>query len=178
MKNLSRTPIALSVLSIVLLYVCTSATRFTSKESLPANADLQGTWTYNEQKSKQTQNFRIAPLKLKIASEANGIAIERTIPGFNGGENMVSTDHLTFDGKESESTVYGTMKKKSTAAWSADGKQLIVNGSLMFDQNGTQTEFKSVEKFSLSEDGKTLTINYSSASFANLDGTFVYDKAN
>ena len=144
-----------------------------------ANADLKGEWIYNQQKSTQQQgNFRISPLKLKITPETNGIAIERTTAGFNGGENMVSTDHLTFDGKEAESTVYGMMKKKSTAIWSADGKQLTVNASIMFDRNGTQTEFKSTEVFSISDDGKALTINYSTASFAAMEGTFVYDKTN
>jgi hypothetical protein len=163
----------------MLVYMSLAASYVVPKRSLWANADLKGEWTYNEQKSKQGQaTFRVAPLKLKITNEANGLAIERTTMGFNGGENMISTEHLTLDGKETESTVFGVMKKKSAATWSADGKQLTVNASMVFDRNGTSTEFKSVEVYSVSDDGKTLTIQYSSPSFATVDGMFVYDRVN
>lgn len=161
-----------AALSIAAVYVCIAATHL-------AGIDLKGEWTYNAQKSKPgSSQYPIAPLKLKITTEANGIAVERTTAGFNGGENMVSTDHLTFDGKVSENTAFGNSKKKSTVVWSADGKQLTVTASILFDQNGTQREFKSTEIYSLSEDGKVLTMNFASQSFEGLDGTFAYDKTN
>jgi hypothetical protein len=161
-----------TALSLGLIYVCIAATHL-------AGVDLKGEWTYSAQKSKPgSSQYPIAPLKLKITTEANGIAIERTTAGFNGGENMVSTDHLTFDGKVTENTAFGNSKKKSTAVWSADGKQLTVTASIMFDQNGTQREFKSTEIYSLSEDGKVLTMNFASQSFEGLDGIFAYDKTN
>ncbi len=171
LKTSVRTYLA-TAFSVAVLYVCIAAT-------LAAGVDLKGDWVYNAQKSKPgSSQYPIAPLKLKITTEANGIAIERTTAGFNGGENMVSTDHLTFDGKVSENTAFGNSKKKSTAVWSADGKQLTVTASILFDQNGTQREFKSTEVYSLSADAKVLTMNFASQSFEGLDGTFAYDKVN
>lgn len=141
-----------------------------------ANADFKGNWTYNEQKSKLAEGrFRMNASKLKVNGEGDALVIERTSASPNG-DNIVATEKLTFDGKTSESTAFGSSIKKSTATWSADGQLMTINSSIFFERDGNSTEIKIVEIWKL-VDAKTLSIEYTTTSpRGTTTNTFAYDK--
>lgn len=140
-------------------------------------ADFKGEWAFNEKKSKLAEgNFRMNTSKLKVTQDAASLGVERTSASPNG-EELVTTEKLTFDGKESESTVFNDSKKKSTAAWSSDGEALTVTANTHFEFNGNGIDIKSVEVWKLSEGGKTLSIATTTTSpRGTTENTFVYDK--
>ncbi|MDB5191385.1 MAG: hypothetical protein JWQ96_948 [Segetibacter sp.] len=142
-----------------------------------ANANFSGDYTLNEGKSTLGQfGARMSAKKLKVDGQAESMTVTRTITGQNG--DNTTTEKLTFDGKPSESTVFGNNKKYSTAKWSEDGQTLTVNSSMTFERNGEKMEFKATEVWKLAEDGKTLTIETTSTSSRGTNTTkLVYDKA-
>lgn len=113
---------------------------------------------------------------MKVTQEGEGLAIERTSAGQNG-DNIVYAEKLNFDGKPSESTVFGTSKKKSTVAWSADGQQMTVNSSIAFERDGNTTEITIIEVWKLLDGGKSLSVeNTTTSPRGTSTNTFVYDK--
>jgi hypothetical protein len=142
------------------------------------NADFKGEWTFNEQKSKLAEGrFRMNAKKIKVTQDADGISIDRTNAAPQGGEDVTTNEKVTFDGKTAESTVFGGSKKKSTAAWSADGNQLTINSTIVFERDGNSFEIKVAEVWKLADGGKTLSIDYTTTSQRGTsNNTFVYDK--
>jgi hypothetical protein len=138
-------------------------------------ADFTGTWTLNESKSTIGEGrFRLSTM---IVAKQDGInlELERTRTGRDG-QPVTQTEKLTLDGKEilSEGENRTT---KTTAAWSEDGKSLIISSTMTFTREGQTTEVKSQETWNLSDDGKTLTIQYHSSSpRGERNDVLVYDK--
>jgi hypothetical protein len=86
------------------------------------------------------------------------------------GEMEYSSTYST-DGKETSNT-FGPMETKSTAAW--EGEVLVVNTKL--DVNGS--EVKLIQKWTLSEDGKTLRqATHVVSPQGEFDMVSVYEKA-
>jgi hypothetical protein len=86
-------------------------------------------------------------------------------------------EKLTFDDKESESAAFGNNKKKSKAKWSDDGKTLTIKSTITFDRNGETMEIKGTEKWTLLDDGKTLSIESETFSSRGTNNTkLIYDK--
>lgn len=160
--------------NIVLFFPVLMFMAFTG--GIAANTDFSGEWKLNESKSNLGQ-FGRAAKTLKIEGNVESVAIQRVSTN-QAGEEMTSSEKLTFDDKESESTVFGTAKKKSKAKWSDDGKKLTVKSTIAFERNGETMEIKTTEVWSLSDDGKTLTIESTSESARGTNSTkLVYDKA-
>ncbi|MEO5998515.1 MAG: hypothetical protein ABIN89_17290 [Chitinophagaceae bacterium] len=159
------------ILAFSLTSICSAAA------IIIATADFKGEWTFNEQKSKLAEGrFRMNAQKIKVTQDGDALSIERTSTSQNG-DNLVSTEKLTFDGKTSESTAFGSSKKKSTASWSADGQQMTINSTIVFERDGNSTEIKIVEVWKLITDGKSLSVDYTSTSARGTSSnTFVYDK--
>ncbi|MEO6914767.1 MAG: hypothetical protein ABI151_03180 [Chitinophagaceae bacterium] len=149
----------------------------TSATILYYNADFKGEWTFNEKKSKLGEGrFRMNASKLKVTQDGDALGIERTNASPNG-ETIVSPEKITFDGKASESTVFGNAKKTSTGSWSSDGQSMTINSTILFDFNGNSMEVKGVEVWKLLDDGKTLSIATTTTSQrGTVENTFVYDK--
>lgn len=143
-----------------------------------ANADFKGNWNYNESKSKLAEGrFRMNAQKIKVSAEGDAMDIERTSASPQG-DNVVTSEKLTFDGKTTESTVFGSSKKKSTAAWSSDGQSMTITSTIAFERDGNTTEIKTVEIWKLTDGGKSLSIESTSTSPRGTNvNTFVYDKA-
>ena len=121
--------------------------------------DFSGTWKLNENKSELGQfGARGVASKIVIEQKADAISFARNSTGFQG-EELSSTETMTFDGKESESLVFGTSKKKSTLKWSADGKEMVITSNIAFEMQGQTLDISSVENWTLGADGKTLTIS-------------------
>lgn len=148
------------VLFLIAGFICLSSTAAV----LFAHADLSGEWKLNEQKSELGQfGGRMAARKLKVSSQVDTISIDRTSVTPNGEERTVS-EKLTFDGKETETTVFGNNKRKSTAKWAADGQSLNINSVMVFDRNGEQMEIKVAETWKLIENGQVLSVESTSTS--------------
>lgn len=161
----------LLIMSMSLLLIGTTAAFVLTK------ADFKGDWTFNEGKSKLGEGrFRMAPAKLKVSNEGENVTIERTSNTPNG-ETATSTEKLTFDGKAAESTVFGGAKKSSVGAWTANGEEMTINSTIIFERDGQSFEIKTTEVWKLLDGGKTLSIDYTSVSQRGTSNqTFVYDK--
>ncbi|TDH26462.1 hypothetical protein EXU57_10215 [Segetibacter sp. 3557_3] len=159
-----------------------SAVAFTTMSSFEAprlaTPDFSGEWKLNETKSELGQfGARMASRTMKITLENEGFNFEKA--GSNPqGEALTMKDRLTFDGKETESTVFGNTKKKSTAKWAEDGQTLNVNSVILLEMNGESTEIKLTETYKLSSDGQSLVLDSkSSSSFGENAMKLVYEKA-
>ncbi len=140
------------------------------------HANFSGDWSLNEGKSDLGQFGPYAPRKIKVEQKDDAITISKTAPSFTG-EDVTTTETLSFDGKETESTVFGTSKRKASAKWSDDGKTLTITYDLMLDFNGQTTEIKGTETWALADSGKTLASqNNSSSSFGDIAAKGVYEK--
>jgi hypothetical protein len=144
--------------------------------SMPARTNFAGQWKLNEGKSELGEFSGFAAKSVKIDQKEDAITITQ-VNSFNG-EEMTRTETLTFDGKETESTGgFGNAKRKSTAKWSDDGKVLTISFVLKLEMNGESNELKGTEKYSLSDDGKTLTLQSNSAGpMGDISSKAVYDK--
>lgn len=139
-----------------------------------AKANFAGVWTINAAKSTQPQgNFRAAK-QLTVTQEGINFGIARVRTGRDGAENT-STDKITLDGKESINTT-DRGSSKSVATWSADGKTLTILTTRSFNRNGTATEMKSSETWSLSDAATLSILSVSPSQNGERKATLVYDK--
>jgi hypothetical protein len=148
---------------------------------MPEKSKFGGSWKLNESKSELGEfGGRFSPKKIKVEQKDDAITIAKTVPGFNGGEDQVRTETLTFDGKATESTNtggFGTSKRKATIKWSADEKSFVITQTTVFEGQDGPIEINGTETWTLGADGKTLTAQTNSTS---PQGEFtvkaVYDK--
>lgn len=142
----------------------------------PDRTNYSGKWILNEGKSELGNFGRFAARTINIEQKEDAITIAKTATSFNGDE-VTSTETLTYDGKEAESTVFGSSKKKSVAKWSDDGKTLSVSYTIFFERDGQSFEIKGTETWQLGDDGKSLTLSTVSTSPQGERSTkAVYDK--
>jgi len=140
------------------------------------NVSFSGEWSLNEGKSDMGQFANIVPKKIKVEQKDDAISITRNSTGFNG-EDVSQSETLTFDGKESESTVFGTSKRKAMTKWSDDGQTLTITFNLALDFNGELTEVTGSEVWTLADGGKTFIVNSNStSSFGDNSFKGVYEK--
>ena len=133
--------------------------------------NFSGDWALNESKSEMGQYANIVPKKIKVDQKNDSITISKTATSFTG-EDYTVTETLSFDGKETQSTVPpGSSTRKASAKWSDDGQILTITYTLMLDFNGQTTEIKGTETWTPGDGGKTISVqNSSSSSFG--DNTF------
>jgi hypothetical protein len=129
----------------------------------PERVNLSGTWNLNESKSELGNFVRFTTRKIKVEQKDDAIIISKTSPS-RSGEDVTTIETLSFDGKESESTVFGSSKKKSTAKWSEDGKSFNVNYTIALERNGETNNINGTETWTLTNDGKSLSLQTVSAS--------------
>ena len=170
MKNLITKITGLFTLTAAIL-LFGSATAFAQK------ANFTGTWKYNTEKSVASENgFRMSPSKITVVQDELKINAEKVMAGRDG-EDMITKDIITLDGKECENVAFQEMKKKSIATWSADGKVLTIGSSMNFDNNGETMTFKWSESWTLGADGNTLLFeNVSRMGENEVKEKSVYDK--
>lgn len=138
--------------------------------------DFSGVWKLNESKSTIGEGrFRLSP-GLVVRHDGNNLEIERTRVGREGQE-IKSTENLTLDGKEvvNEGENRST---KTTANWSEDGRNVVIASIMTISREGQTMEIKNRETWQLSDDGKTLTIQFNSSSpRGERNDNLVYDKS-
>lgn len=147
----------------------------TSSRSI-AQTNFSGTWTLNQEKSNLGDlPFRIASDKIVIEQGKNDVTMRRTGQGPMG--TVETNEKFTFDGKECENQFFGNNKKTSVATW-PDKKVLNIKSKASFvTEDGQPMDITIDENYSLSDDGKTLTIAYgSTSSFGDIKQTQVYTK--
>jgi hypothetical protein len=115
-----------------------------------AKPNFTGAWKVNSSKSDFGQ-FPGGNMTAKIAHEDPKLKSTITQEGPQGEFTMEST--YTTDGKESTNEGFGGAPMKAVAKW--DGDILNIESKGQFGDN----EFTMVDKYELSADGKTLTIN-------------------
>jgi hypothetical protein len=167
MKIISRSWLALPLLAAVF--------SFTAPQ--PAATDFSGNWKLNEGKSELGQfGTRGSASKIEIKQTGNDVSITRHSTGFDGNE-QTTTENLTADGKEVTSTVFGTAQRKATMKWADDQKSFSVTTSTSMERGGQSFSFDGKEVWSLSADGKTLTLqNTVTTPQGEFSTKAVYDK--
>ena len=137
--------------------------------------NFAGTWTLDKSKS-QGLDQRMAnaeSVSCVITQDDKSLSIEWKVtggqppaggapggPGGGGGAGRgpAGPQTYTLDGKEATAEAMGGTNT-TKATWSSDGKTLELSSVRAGNFNGQDFKFTSVDKLSLSEDGKTLTIN-------------------
>lgn len=146
-----------------------------SNSRAAADINFSGNWTLNESKSNVGEGrFRMSP-KMTVKQEGNSLVVDR-VRSDRDGQERTMTDEYTLDGKqtvdESENRTV-----KSTAAWSADGNSLVIKSETTMSRQGQTFEMSGTETWSLSADGKILTVKSASSSqMGDRTVTLVYDK--
>jgi hypothetical protein len=83
---------------------------------------------------------------------------------------------FSLDGKEATAEVQGGTNT-TKATWSSDGKTLELSSVRAGSRNGTDFKFTTIQKLSLSGDGKVLTANvHSEGRGGPTDSTLVFNK--
>jgi hypothetical protein len=169
MKKLQLKP-ALVAFSLMLVILISVAATF-------LKADFSGEWVLDQQKSSLGEmGGRMASTKLKVTQENTIITIVRTSNGQMG--EVVTTDKLTFDGKESASVGGREGSTRKAALKLADDKNtMTVSSVTVLSFNGNSFEINSKENWSLSADSKTLTIDAEATTQMGVTQTkLVYNK--
>jgi hypothetical protein len=138
--------------------------------------NFSGTWSLNEGKSVFGEYGRFwAPEKLIIVQKGKKLSMEKFSTGPSGEEfNII--ENYTLNGKECENTIFEQSKKKSTATWSDDKKNLVINSILNLQWEDQEMEVKVDETYGLEDDGNSLVIqSVSSSSYGEMKVTYVYD---
>ncbi|MBL7744596.1 MAG: hypothetical protein JNN00_14090 [Chitinophagaceae bacterium] len=159
------------------LAACIVAAAFLfSFTTIADKAIFAGSWTLNESKSELGNFGRFAARKIKVEQKEDAITISKTSAS-PGGDDVTTTETLTFDGKTSETTVFGGSKKKSVAKWSEDGKTLSITYTIAFERNGQTFDINGTETWTLADEGKSLSVQTVSSSPQGERTTkAVYDK--
>lgn len=157
---------------VLFAMVCFAAAAF-------AGTDFTGTWTLDKAKSELPDpgqgrgpgGFNAS--MMVVTQDAASITVERTSTGRDGQERKTTTK-LTPDGKVvTETNDRGATDTK--ASW--DGATLVVDTVRKFEREGETFEMKRSEKWTLSADGKELTVAFTqSSSRGDSAGKAVYTK--
>jgi hypothetical protein len=126
--------------------------------------DFSGVWKMNREKSKFLAMENIRDIVSKIEHKEPNVSIFTTIIGVDGDQTFEAK--YTTDGKET-TVKLPSGSVKATAKW--EGDALTVEGKA--------EEFNVRGKYTLSADGKTLTIaNRLSTPNGDVDGITVFEK--
>ncbi len=144
-----------------------------------AAVNFSGEWELDRSKSNLPEGGQgrgpgaFVASKMTVTQDANTLTMERTMPGRDGGERKMTTT-TTLDGKVTKtSNERGESEVK--AVW--ENETLVVETHRKFE--GPMGSFESTrkEKWTLSADGKTLTIEFTqSTPRGETNGKAVYLK--
>jgi hypothetical protein len=138
--------------------------------------DFSGTWLLNNDKSVLGDGGRRWNAgKLIVAQAPNKLSIKRVVTRDDGQEN-ITTDTFTLDGKECNNSTENRTKK-STVTWSKDSTSLNFSTKSSFERNGETMESTGTEIWKLAEKGAVLSIDFASTSSrGERKGAYIYDK--
>jgi hypothetical protein len=142
-----------------------------------AQTNFSGEWMLNDDKSDFGEGrFRRAASRLTVQQEGINMSIKRVSRG-QSGEDFVTEEKFTLDGKECENTTFGDRVRTSVATWSEGGTVLTITSTMVFEREGEQMEMKSSEAWKLVEEGIALEITSTSSSpRGEMKQIYGYDK--
>ena len=144
--------------------------------SLSAQPDFSGSWALNESKSTLGDGPRMSVTSMTVNQEENLMSVDLVQPSWDGGE-MKRSEKYTLDGKESVNEGMMGSSVKTITSWSEDKKELRFAKTIAFDMNGETMEMKLNDAWTLSGDGKTLTVKSTMISdMGETNLVLVYDK--
>lgn len=142
---------------------------FTAAAAFAAAPDFSGNWKLNGSKSDFGQFPAPSSLTQKITHAEPKLTVETNMSTDNG--DMQFSANYTTDGKESTNQGFGGSEMKSTANW--DGATLVIETKGAFGDNA----FSMKDKWSLSDDGKTLTVlRHFSGGMGDVDQKLLFEK--
>jgi hypothetical protein len=132
--------------------------------------NFSGNWKLNNTKSKLNQEFTMAPGEIIIAQKGNDMSVERH-SNFQGQE-YITNDKFTLDGKECINPGWMDLQKKSTLVWSDDKNSLKVTTKFAMNDGG---EMIITEVYTM-DSGNMIIESTASSSYGDMSETMVYDK--
>ncbi len=131
-----------------------------------APINFSGQWIFNEEKSElRNSGTGNLPVTLEVVQTENELNIKRTMVS-EFSDNTVTDQQLTLDGKEKEyKAPFGNAPLMMKAQRSQNGDTLLVDSKMSFTNGGQTREFVTNEAWSLSADGRVLSIIQSSVGF-------------
>jgi hypothetical protein len=132
--------------------------------------NFSGNWKLNNTKSKLNQEFTMAPGEIIIAQKGNDMSVERH-SNFQGQE-YITNDKFTLDGKECINPGWMDLQKKSTLVWSDDKNSLKVTTKFAMNDGG---EMIITEVYKM-DSGNMIIESTASSSYGDMSETMVYDK--
>jgi hypothetical protein len=141
-----------------------------------AQPNFSGSWALNESKSTLGDGPRMSVSSMTVNQEEGLMSIDLVRPSFEGGD-VSSSEKYTLDGKESVNQGMMDSSVKTITTWSEDKKELTFAKTILFEMNGESMEFKITDVWSISDDGKTLTVKSAmSSQMGDTNLVLVYDK--
>lgn len=138
--------------------------------------DFSGTWVLNKAKS----DFRMGrgggtpDIALKVKQTGNTIKVNEQFSSEMGSRDRAYT--LNMNGEEQQ--IQGFMGRPATATAQWDGSKLVISSTMSFERQGQTMEMASDDTWSLSQDGKVLTIDSTTeSSFGTRTSKRVFDKS-
>jgi hypothetical protein len=154
--------------------------------SMPADrADFSGEWKLNESKSELDRKFPICifgegdralskTMKVAAYEDFLSVTVSRPLPY---GRQVASQETVTFDGKESEATIVGRPREKSSATWSDDGQTMTINSVKSFKTISDDADITVTEVWKLINDGNAMSVQVNSSSTSGENTLkLIYDK--
>jgi major membrane immunogen (membrane-anchored lipoprotein) len=126
--------------------------------SAAAKPNFSGTWALDAAKSDGLRGP--SSVTMTVKQDGDKLDVTRQIKDQQG--DRTTNDTYTADGKEGEFTMQmmgNSQKGKRTAKWSADGTTLEIRETATIERQGQTVDIETVSKWSLSADGKTLTVD-------------------
>lgn len=174
---------------LLLLYPFTSldtdSQQKLKRDKAPGHVNFSGDWKLNESKSDIGRldigcftDYLYAFKIMKIEGQEGFLIADVGGPAPDG-TLVTRQEKLTFDGKESEASLFGNTKKKSIVQWSDDGQTMTVNSVISFDIIGGKTEMKVTEVWKLINNGKSISLRSNSNSTSGENTMrLIYDRTN
>jgi hypothetical protein len=120
--------------------------------------DFSGNWILKEQKSiTGTLYLNAVPKKIKVVQRADSFLIERINMNASR-EDIMTSESIVLDGKPFDTFTPSKRRKITNIKWEKDSQSLIEIAVYMSSTNQTAIEYKITDTWSLSADGKTLTM--------------------
>jgi hypothetical protein len=154
MKNYNGFKVMLMGLFIMIPFAIST---HASDVTQPDQTDFSGTWKLDENKSDFGEGRHFAAHQLVVTQQDNSLKVERSSTGRDGREFKFTSDY-TLDGQQHDLDM-GNRTAKVKADWQNDGKNVQIDTNMKFERNGETNEFHTLENWTLSGDGKTLTID-------------------
>lgn len=108
-----------------------------SMTSMAQSPDFSGNWKLNNEKSTLFDQFSLAPSQLILIQTADSLMVEKH--GNFQGQDYVTKDKFSLNGKECINAGFMDSKKTSTAVWSEDGKTLTILSKFPTQDQGEAT---------------------------------------